>query len=450
MPLVDRQAIRTDIGRITDWLITGTTDGVGAGDGSTIVDTGLYSKARDQHVRNRSIVAIVEGNPDQRGERRYATGPPSTAGVLTVSPVFGGEIASGIDYEIWDADGPHPDDIDRAIDRALADACWYWRTTPLTDMQGGDVGDELVLDGNNIDDDLGRQLFTATDVTTTLPELDPPDEFARRIIRATATASPGYLEALQIDVDPDNRSGWRIESLMRASSGSAAGGDARLVLYDQTNSVVFAANTDPLKWTRRGWGLLESGFTVPATCEAFSVRLQVQTSTQVGDFAWVQVWQQNQTRFSLPRRVASKRRVGPVFERTGTKFGQFARREWRGNLERREAMGRGVSLVLRPSPGSRSLWFYEKTPFPALTSSTPAATDDDAQTWAAVEWIRTAALAECYRFLWRRDRKEYPQRWVDEREDAEAELQAIQAEYGIEMLMTEDSPRPIGSAVVKV
>ena len=109
MPLIDRQEIRRRIGLENGWIIEGNLTANGAADGSTILDTNLYSDARDQYVRNRDIIAITSG--DRRGDRRPTTGGLGSDGVLVASPLFGAQIVSGVSYEIWVADGPHPDDI---------------------------------------------------------------------------------------------------------------------------------------------------------------------------------------------------------------------------------------------------------------------------------------------------------------------------------------------------
>lgn len=321
-------------------------------------------------------------------------------------------------------------------------------------LPGGDVGDELVVDGSsNIDDDAGTRLFDATSVTTTLEQLDPPDEYARRVIRLVAGASPGFLESAAIDVDPDDRDTWRIEALLSAKNTVAGtgGGDTRIIVRDLTNSAdITLEPSDGLQWTRRGFGLIEANFTLPASCNQIAIRLQVQTNTEVGEFAWVQLWEPSRTQFSLPRRIATKKHIGQVYERGGNIFGRFHPKSFTGAVQRREAVGRGVMLTIQPAPGPKPLFYYEKTPFPALTSTPPAANDDDNQTWAELQWVRDAAIWESYKYLKRRDEREDPTRWLESLADAEASLRSAQVEYGIEPMLVSDSKKPRGVAVLKV
>ena len=108
-------------------------------------------------------------------------------------------------------------------------------------------------------------------------------------------------------------------------------------------------------------------------------------------------------------------------------------------------------LTIQPSPQSKPLFYYEKTPFPTLTTiAAPAANDDDNTTWAELQWVRNAALWECYKFLTHRDEREDPGRWTAALADAEAALRAAQVEYGIEPMMVADSKKPRGVAVLKV
>ena len=446
MPLSTRAAIRRAIGEVTGWQIRGVTDSAGAADGTTIIDSTIYSKARDQHVRNRSVVCVTEST--YRGQRRYATGPPSTAGAVTVSPAFGGQVATAMDYEIWLPDAPHPDQIDLCIDRALAEACWMWRPTPFSMLQYGDLVDDLTVSSADLVDADSTVIWDGTAVTPSVINLAPPDEFTRRAIRLTpSNATTAFTQGVTLEVDPDNRKQWWASALVRCNGAVTAS----LTVYDVTNAAAITLDEGTQTWTREGWGLLKSTFSLPTDCEQIAVRINAPaTGGPTVDFAWVQMQQREQTLFSLPSRVRSKRHVGPVFVRSGNYFGEFKRRPWSGTLERREAMGRGVTIELDPPPGSHSLWFYEKTGYPTLTSSTPAAADDDNSTWCPLEWLRTAALAECYRFLRRRDSKEQQGRWDEEYLETLGELEALQADYGIEPMLTQDSAMPSGVAILPV
>ena len=71
-------------------------------------------------------------------------------------------------------------------------------------------------------------------------------------------------------------------------------------------------------------------------------------------------------------------------------------------------------------------------------------------TWCPLEWVTQAALVECYKHLIRRDHREKPERWLSELDDAESELIALQDDYGIEGMLVEDSPKPIGSVILPV
>lgn len=448
--LIDREDIRQAIGEVTGWQIRGTTDSAGNAGKTTLVDSTLYSTARDQHVRNRSVVCVTSQSvaDKNRGVRRYATGPPDTSGVVTASPVFTVQTEDAQTYEIWLPDAPHPDVIDRCIDRALAEACWFWRPTPLTMLPGGDIIDDLTVDGADLEDAGGNTIWDGTAVVPSVINPAPPDEFAWRAIRLTpSNATTAFTQGITLECDPDDRIQWWVSALVRCNGAVTA----ELRVRDITNGADITLDQGTLDWTREGWGFLESNFELPTDCEKIAVRIHAPaTGGPTVDFAWVQMQQRSQTLFALPHRIRSKRHVGPVFERRGIRFGQFKRRPWAGSLERREAMGRGVTLELSPSPGAKSMWFYEKTGFPPLTSATPAFDDDDNQTWVAKEWIRTAALAECYKFLRRRDRREQPGRWDEEYLEAQAELQALNADYGIEPMLTEDTKAPRGRAILRV
>ena len=449
MATIDRLTLRSRIGLRNGWLrqtegaaetLTGATTAVGST--TTLVDTALYSSARDQFIRQRDIVAIMEDGTSNkaRGDRRVATGPPDSSGVLTVSPAFSAIIDSSIDYQIWDADGPSPDLIDRMIDLALREDCWRWLKTPITYVPGGHVDEGMVINTDEIDDAAGLKLWTlANSAKATLPSLAPPDEFVRRVIRVTGSgAINGYLESRPLDVDVENRSAWNIHALVRAGPDTDA---CRIVIRDLTNTADITPTT-ALTRTREAFALLESSFTIPTNCEQIAIRLQVDADGDIGDFAWVQAWPSGQTRFSLPPHIVSKDHVGSVFALWGNTFDEFRPVPWGGSVERRDVAGTGVSLVLNPAPGAARVWFYEKDTFPTLTSATPAATDDDNTTWAAPEWVIAAAEYEIYKTLSRRDQKEAPGRWDGLLLDAEIELGIMQRQYGADPMYVSDNATP--------
>lgn len=467
MATITRQTLRTRIGRDQAWLrfapaapetASGTTTAQGAADGTTIIDADIYSSAIDQLVRQRSVICLTSG--DERGERRYATGPPTTAGVITVSPAFTAQQEASVTYEVWDPDGPHPDIIDRMIDKALTEDCWRWIPIPITYVPYGDFGEELAVSTNDLVDG-STTAWAGTNATPTFVAQTPPQEFVRRAVRITDSGSgAGYLESEVIDVDPGNRDAWHIEGLCRAVGAGAAAGDARITLWDKTNGAAIVP-TDALAWTARGWGLIKSDFTIPATCFQIAIRLVTQNSGEAADWAWVQAWPTDQTRFSLPQRIVALKHVGPVFERVGTIFDNFKRAPWDGSLERRDVGGTGVQLVVEPAVGARPLWFYERDSFPTLTSATPVAADDDNTTWAAELWLRTAIAWELYRWLGQRDRKTeqgapegteqpIPRGWRQAEQQALQDLLAMQEEYGAAPMVVEDAAHPAHRATQPV
>lgn len=460
MATVTRQVLRTGIGREQEWLrytpvatesTSGTTTSAGAADGTTIVDTGLYSSAIDQKIRQRTVICITSGAT--RGERSFATGPPSTAGAVTVSPAFTAQIGSAITYEAWAPDAPHPDTIDRFIDKSLLEDCWRWIATPITWLRGGDIAEDLAVASDDLTQD-GAVVWTGDgNVTVTLQEQVPPEEFVRRVIRIVATATDGAIESNPIECDPTDRKEWRIAVLCRsmataAGAASGSGNGTEIKLIDKTNSAEITPDV-ALSTVNRGWTLLESNFTLPATCFQLAVQLNVETNTEVGEFAWIQLWPKGEHRISLPQRIEAKKHVGPVFIRTGTTYGKFRRAAWNGALERRDVGGTGVQLELDSDLNDQALWFYERDSFPILTSATPAATDDDNTTWATELWVRAAATYQLYRALRKRDRKG-DQNWDVPESDALALLLAMQDEYGAEPMVVEDAATPAYPAVINV
>ena len=118
-------------------------------------------------------------------------------------------------------------------DAALSEDCWRWVPVPITYVPYGDFGEELTVSGVNLVDG-ATTAWSTSNSTPSFVSQTPPHEFVRRVVRVTASGVGGYLQGRPIDVDVDNRSAWRIEALCRAQGAASAGGDARIVLRDET------------------------------------------------------------------------------------------------------------------------------------------------------------------------------------------------------------------------
>lgn len=434
-----RLLLRQEIGEEEQWLVhKSTTNGGGGTAGISIVDTKLYSSVQDQKIQPRDVIAILEG--EERGERSFAKNSVDQDGTVGISPDFTGVIATGMDYEVWSNVGPHPDLIDSMIDRALAELCWRWVAVCMTLLPGGDVGPELAVSSDQIVDDRGTVIWTKkTTAVATLPvgglgAQDFP------YVRNTAGAANSYLESIAIEVNPAEKA-WRFELDIRAfAADGISAGEAEVYIWDTTNDAQISTKTR-LRCQTRGWQHLEADFNIPPTCHQLKVRLQVPTSTNIGDFSNMQLWDKDAKRFLAPRRVANKRSIGPVFERVGSVVNQMFPRPYSGSLEHREAEGEAVAIQMDPGPGSSSYWYYEKRPYSGLTSSPVVATDDDRYTRAQRDWIKPAAKVLIYRTLLRRDLREAPRLWSQNLSAAIDELEVAQQAYGIEPKFTEDSPK---------
>jgi hypothetical protein len=428
--------------------VSGTTSGSGAADGSTLVDSSLYSSAIPQLVRARSVIAITSGARD--GDRRYATGPASSAGAVTVSPVFGAQIADSVTYEIWDADGPHPDVLDRMIDKALDEDCWYWHPRPLSVLRGSCVREGMTVSTNVLDVDGATAIWSPSAGTVSIQTMGFPNETFRRVFRFVPSAGSDVLESEAVDADPEYRQNWRIHLIARVFAANQAGGTLTPVLRDLTADADITVTWTPeATATRRGWALFKGTFDLPSDCNQFAVRISAASSAESAEIALCQVWNAQQRRYQCHPQVQTKGHVGNVFYWHGERFDERTAVPWMGSTERREAMGAGVSVFLG-EPGNEAPWYYEKTPYPGLTTATPAATDDDATTWAPAAWVKAAVLWETYEWLAERDALNAPGRWDERRQKALAMLLAQQAQYGIERQIVTDNRRPVGRAVRRI
>lgn len=93
---VDREAVRLAVGYNANAVFEGSTTSASAGT-SDIIDTKLRGAANDYAGK---WVIITSGARD--GDTAIVTSNTATPVTLTVSPVLGGTLLSGVTYELWD------------------------------------------------------------------------------------------------------------------------------------------------------------------------------------------------------------------------------------------------------------------------------------------------------------------------------------------------------------
>lgn len=141
-----RQLLSAEVGDLIFGSCASTTTSAGAAGGTTLIDSSLMSKPAD-FIRTgeggEPQTAILLTSGTYSGQVRYASGFAIATGTITVSNAFGGQVASGVTYEIHRlADPALKEDC---IAKATKDA--YPSLYILSDTEIHTFGDWL-LDGH--------------------------------------------------------------------------------------------------------------------------------------------------------------------------------------------------------------------------------------------------------------------------------------------------------------
>ncbi len=122
----------------------------------------------------------------------------------------------------------------------------------------------------------------------------------------TCTGANGYQPTANIPVTPGEQ--IFIGTLSRMQT-LGAGGAAKVVLFDVTNSATFGTATSHSEST---WQYMQQIETVPPLCHAINVRLQGVSATDVVDWQALWVIRQNVLRYNLPSYLDERFKVDSI------------------------------------------------------------------------------------------------------------------------------------------
>jgi hypothetical protein len=221
---------------------------------------------------------------------------------------------------------------------------------------------------------------------------------------------------------------WRLSALVRAVVGTAI-----LSAYDVTNSADITLTGDGGSYAGRAWAHLDNTFTVPATCK--QIRIHVGGTGATDDIYWTNIiaYQQDETQFVLPMRIANEKKIGHVLYRSGDDVEDFCFEPYceSGRHAGISAEMGGVVVRLSHAPGTGSpVYVEEKCTYDALSGDT-STTDCDPE---------LALACATYRLMKRLANKGYalptpqgylaPSAWRLRRDEALREMQSKQASLG--------------------
>lgn len=269
-------------------VFLGQTDGTAA-DTTRIRDAirlGQSTRASthfgDAYLRIQGTGTDAASDPQYIGKVEWLD--PATGDLFT-SPNTAAVVNSGKRYEVW-MHGIWPDDVDRAIDRALTEKCTLWRMKPVTMVT------DIELIGAN------------QNASVAVQTLGFPTEYFSQSMLVTNTAANGSGQTSSLYVQPGQT--LRIFGFVSARTGTA-----KVRLRDITNGadINIPSNT----FTLRGWRFFLFEVAVPAGCQEVQFWPGGVANGDVTEWAGCGLIASGATQFILPARVRNEHEVGQVF-----------------------------------------------------------------------------------------------------------------------------------------
>lgn len=231
---------------------------------------------------------------------------PAT-GVLNVSPVLQSTPVAADTVELWAAQAPHPDDIDRARDRALTERCTRWRLNPLTWLTDGDFVSSTV-----------SSAWVGANATAAKQVAAGVERFVERYLQVTNSAANGYM-GQTVNCNPGDS--WTFYVAAQAANNTSV---CQLQVYDLTNGalvplsvtsfqLVTGGGTGTVSYSGRSWEDLAGNFVIPSGCKQISVRIGGAGSADITNWANFVLYPTGAHIFPLPRAVNTSY-VGYIFE----------------------------------------------------------------------------------------------------------------------------------------
>ena len=342
---------------------------------------------------------------------------PST-GTITVLPAITAPVANDV-LEIWSA-VDSVDEVDDAIDRGLTRRCFRWVPVPLTKVTDGDCGDTAVT-----------SLWTASGATVVPTKVNVafPDKIGRRWLRTlhSSNAAAYVYSATMNAVGGDI---WRLSAICKVAAGTSA-----LVAYDVTNSAAISLSGDGGTYTGRAPAHLDSTFTVPATCKQIRIHVGGAGTTAADDVYWTNIiaYQQDETQFVLPMRIANEKKIGNVLYRSGDDYEDFAFRPYceSGRHAGISAEMGGVVVRLSTAPGTGDPAYVEELcTYDSLSGDTSTTDCNEELALACIKYEFMKGLANKGYALPTPQGYLAPSEWRLRREEAKAEMLSKQASLG--------------------
>ncbi len=346
-------------GTNTGTLTTSATDATFAGPGG------------DNRIAVGCAIMPTSGGAVPEDEERFISSRPTSAGLMSVLPVFTAALANNDTFEVLYRPLRFPD-ANNAINWALRNIFWEKLTLPITS----------VLDGDMLRTTAATPEWVAT--AGTLSKVAATYPLGLRVLRNQASDSAGDY-ALSANIAVEELKTYYLEAtgMIPTSAGTGNVADTgELVLYDLTNMTDITLTNTVIN--RPEPEILANTVTMPSGCEQVQVRLTTTNNGGFIDWANVIFRKDDSKEFIVQDRDAAVDRLGKLYATTGDDWGArgSAMHEVAHTLERRTA-GIWVYKTQQAHPG-QSLWYEEWRRPAALTDDSTLTVGLDAEDVAAV------------------------------------------------------------------
>ena len=272
---------------------------------------------------------------------------PST-GALSISPsVTGLGLAEPV--ELWNKDAPDPDYVDQVRDRVLSQRCFRQRMVPTTLLNDGDM--------------LASTTAAWTGSSATLQKIAGTiASGAEQVLQVTNTGANGYAGQT---IDTQGGETFHIVAVANCASGT----QAQIVVQDLTAGSALSLSAAPISvWAGTSYQYLRVQFAVPTTSKQISVRVGGSGASDVTNWCFVALWEDNAQTITLPSRINTPNLVGEVYEATGTQWPELSTKPINDQPDFQDMGGTGTRMQFSRAIGSRLLFWSETANYSALQS----------------------------------------------------------------------------------
>ncbi len=340
--------------------------GTNTGTVATSATDATFARGGAHRIEVDCAIMPTSGGTAPEDEERFISSRPTSAGLMSVLPVFTEALADNDTFTVLYRPLRFPD-AHTAINWALRNIFWEKLLLPIT----------LVSDGDMLES--GTTSWSGG-VDATAAKLDATFPHGLHALTVLTSGAGGYIGGSNIAVEPG--ASYYVEAT-GAGTTTATTEAGTLVLRDITNEADISMDNVDIN-TFEPQLLVNASVTMPSGCEKVSFRLTGTGASDSINFSNIILRKNDSKEFFVQDRGATVDRLGKLYATTSDVWGARGdtRREVAHTLERRTA-GLWVYKT-RQSLAGKSLWYEEWRRPVALTNDSTLTVSLDKEDVAAV------------------------------------------------------------------